>query len=135
MKTRRLWAIALAILIIASCLTAFARASDQLASYNVTVSAQGSGKVRVSASVGGTHSSMIEIGFPTIALYEKNGSGNWTCVEVINSEYNYSAGSHGYRFTYQGVAGRQYYAYASYYAKDSVGADARNSTSITITAN
>jgi hypothetical protein len=114
-----------------------ARASDQIASYSIGVTAQGNGNIRVSASIAGTHPRMTRIGFPSIALFERaNSSSAWTRVHSSGPHYNpnATAGSHSYTFTYRGVAGRQYYAQTTFFAQDALGSDSRSANSPTVTA-
>jgi len=116
---------------------AHAEASDQIAGYSITITPMGSGQVRVVVSVAGTHPFMTRIGFPSIALHERNNSNSsWGTVFSTGPHYNpnATAGSHSYEFTYQGVAGRQYRAHASFFARDSLGSDSRQATSPFITA-
>ena len=128
-------ALALVVLILCPNIFAFARASDYLDSYSIGISAQGGGVVKVTANVEGTHNKMTKIGFPTIVLYELNGS-TWTPVKVVNSQYNPAtlSGSYQYSFTYQGTAGKTYYAYSSFLAQDSTGSDSRSTDSLSIKA-
>jgi len=107
---------------------AFARASYWLDSYNITVGDRGNGVIRVSASVSGTHSNMTRIGFPTVILYEKI-NGVWTAIRTNTSIYAYNAGSKGYQYDFQGVAGKEYKAYSSFGAEDSTGGDSRTAYS------
>ena len=113
------------------------RASDQIAGYSIGIVPRGSGRVEVTVNVDGTHRQMTRIGFPTISLYERNNSSSpWTIKHVTGPHYNPNvpAGSHTYTFTYQGVAGRQYYAWAQFFARDNLGSDTRSASSPTITA-
>ena len=115
---------------------AFARASTHLASYSIAVIPRGSGNIEVTTNVTGTHSNMTTIGFPTITLYERISGGSWRGVASQTSKYNpnSTAGSHSFVFTYKGVAGRQYYVSASFYAQDTVGFDTKSEISGTTTA-
>ena len=130
----------LAVLFLASALAAPAiaeEASDQLAGYSVTITAMGSGNVRVVVSVFGTHNQMTKIGFPSVILYESTNNGTtWRGVEAHSGKYNPNvpAGSYSFTFTYKGVAGRKYSAYSSFYAQDSLGNDTKSADSPVITA-
>jgi hypothetical protein len=125
----------LALLILTTPLLAFARASKYINSYSINISAQGNGAVKVSVNIDGTHPRMTKIGFPAISLYELNGS-TWTLVHTESSKYNpnATAGSHSYSFTYQGTAGKQYYAKGSFLAEDSTGRDSKDADSPTVKA-
>lgn len=125
--------IILALLMLTSSMSVFARASDYIDSYSVYVEPQGGGVVKVTAEIEGTHSKMTKIGFPTIVLFELNGS-TWKSVKVVNSQYTSSKGSYSYSFTYQGTAGKHYYAGASFYAEDSTGHDLRDVDSLSVKA-
>lgn len=122
-------ALTLVVLVLCSNLFAFARASDYLDSYSIGVIPQGGGVIKVVADVEGTHNKMTKIGFPTISLYELNGS-TWTPVAVVNSQYIANAGSHQYSFTYKGTVGKTYYAGASFFAQDPTGSDLKNANSL-----
>jgi hypothetical protein len=115
---------------------AFARASTHLSFYSVANIPRGSGNIEVTVNVIGTHSNMTTIGFPTIVLYERISGGSWRGVESHTNKYNpnSTAGSHSFAFTYKGVAGRQYYVSASFYAQDTAGFDTRSAISTAVTA-
>ncbi|MCL2030266.1 MAG: hypothetical protein FWG93_01845 [Oscillospiraceae bacterium] len=132
---KRTLAFVLVILLLAANMSAFARTSLYIGSHSAGVSPQGGGVVKVSVFVAGTHPRMTKIGFPMVSLYELNGS-TWTLVAVQTSQYNpnATAGSHSYSFTYQGTAGKSYYASASFYAQDTTGSDTKNASSPTVTA-
>jgi hypothetical protein len=123
------------LLLLSAALPAFAHASDQISSYSITIVPRGSGRVEVTVNVIGTHRQMTRIGFPGIILYERIG-GSWSSVAIHSAKYNPTvpAGSHSFVFTYQGVAGRQYYAYSSFFARDTHGSDTREADSPMITA-
>lgn len=130
---KKIIALALALLMLTTNLSVFARASEYIDAYSIGVSLQGSGSVKVSVTIEGTHSKMTKIGFPTISLYEWTGS-EWKLVKVVNSQYTSNKGSHSYSFTYQGTAGKHYYAGASFYAEDSTGHDLRDADSLSVKA-
>ena len=137
---KRAVSIILAVVILSSVLSVpviAERASDQIASYSVGIVPRGNGKVEVTVNIGGTHRQMTRIGFPSILLYERNNSSSpWVTKYVTGPHYNPTvpAGSHTYTFTYQGVAGRQYYAHATFFARDNLGSDSRQASSPFITA-
>ena len=136
---KRVISVFLAVIILTAILAipASARASNQIASYSIGIVPQGSGKVQVTVNVNGTHRNMTRIGFPSIALYERvNSGGSWSPVFSTGPHYNpnATAGSHTYTFTYQGVAGRQYYSYSTFFARDADGSDTRGASSPIITA-
>ncbi|MDR0325794.1 MAG: hypothetical protein LBI19_06860 [Oscillospiraceae bacterium] len=119
-------------MLLSMSLPALARASDQIDSYSITIVPRDSGKIEVTVNIAGTHPRMTKIGFPGITLYERAGTtGTWSPVSVHSGKYNpnATAGSHTYTFTYQGVAGRNYYTYASFFAQDSLGSDSRTANS------
>jgi hypothetical protein len=112
-------------------------ASNQIASYSLTITPRGSGRVEVTVNIVGTHRQMTRIGFPTVTIYERANSGSpWQIVRVTGPHYNPNvpAGSHSHVVTYQGVAGRQYYAWAQFLAQDTQGTDTRSASSPMITA-
>ena len=125
------------ILLLSTASAVFARESDQIDSYSITMVPRGSGKIEVTVNVSGTHRQMTKIGFPGVTLYERVDSNSaWSPVSIHTGKYNpnATAGSHTYTFTFSGVAGRQYYVYASFYAQDAQGSDSRNANSTTVTA-
>jgi hypothetical protein len=125
------------VLLLSFNLTAFARASNQLSSYTISITPLGNGQIRVALSVFGTHNQMSIVGFPSVAVYERNNSSSsWGMKHSSGPHYNpnTSAGSHVYAFIYQGVAGRQYYAASSFLAKDAQGSDSRSANSPWVTA-
>lgn len=132
---KRILPVALALILFSACLSAFGRASEQLDTYSVTVSPQGGGVVKVKVYVKGTHWNMTKIGFPTTVLYEYN-NGQWEDVKSVSLKYNPNvpAGSYEYSFTYQGTAGRNYYASSSFFAQDSEGSDSRTLSSNSVKA-
>lgn len=132
---KRSFSIALALFLLCSSLVVFARASDQISSYGVGCVAEGNGKIRVNANVSGTHLNMLEIGFPDIILFERNGN-DWDPVVIKTGLYNPNApaGSYNYSFTYQGTAGKTYYAAGAFFARDVEGEDSRRENSFNLTA-
>jgi hypothetical protein len=126
---KKLISIVLVVLLLSTYTTAIARASDQLASYSITVTPMGSGTVRVTATVSGTHPNMLKIGFPEVVLFELQ-NGSWKEVDNRSGVYRYSGGSNSCQFDYQGTAGKHYYAYSDFYAKDAQGEDQRSANSV-----
>ncbi|MDR1668671.1 MAG: hypothetical protein LBR76_01770 [Oscillospiraceae bacterium] len=127
----------LALLLLSTSFITFARASNQISSYGVGVVAEGNGKIKVNATIWGTHFNMIEIGFPDIILYERNSNDDgWNSVALKSGKYNPNtpAGSYNYSFTYQGTAGKKYYAAAAFFAKDAEGETSRRANSFVETA-
>ena len=126
----------IALLLTVLSLPATARASTHIASYSIDIFPRGNGRVEVIVSVIGTHRNMTRIGFPSIALFESTNNGStWTPVRSTGSwNPNTPAGSHTHTFTYQGVAGRWYYASASFWAQDTQGHDSKSANSRIITA-
>jgi hypothetical protein len=126
---RRVLAIVLAIVFISSGFAAYARASDHISSYTIALVPLGNGVIRVAVSIHGTHPNMTRIGFPSIALYERNGN-NWTLVASRSSQFSPTiSGSHVFSFEFQGKPGVRYYAFSSYLAQDALGHDLRSVTS------
>jgi len=125
----------LTVMILSSLCVSFARASDQIDSYNITVAAIGGGQIRVTATIAGTHPRMTQIGFPVISLYEWNSTtSKWVTKSSVTSQYAYSGGSHSYQFIYSGTVGKLYYAGASFFAQDSLGSDSRSKNSVSMEA-
>ena len=133
LKKRTIAAILCVIMIACSMATvAYARASNWLSTYNITVGDRGNGTIRVTASVDGTYNNLTRIGFPTVVLYEKI-NGVWSAVRTNNSIYAYNTGGHAYQYNFTGVVGREYRAYASFTAEDSTGGDMRTAYSGSVT--
>jgi hypothetical protein len=112
-------------------------ASHQISGYSIGIVPRGSGRVEVTVNITGTHRQMTTIGFPSITIYERaNSNSPWQIVRTSGPHYNPNvpAGSHSHVVTYQGVAGRQYYAHATFLARDAQGSDSRQATSPWITA-
>jgi hypothetical protein len=133
---KRAVSVFLAVLLLTANLSALAQiqplASHQIASYSITIVPRGSGRVETTVNIAGTHRQMTRIGFPSITVYERNNSSSpWRIVHVTGPHYNPSvpAGSHSHVVTYQGVAGRQYYVWAQFLARDAQGSDSRSASS------
>ncbi len=132
---KRAVSILLTVILLTASLTVFARASNQISSYSITLEAKGNGVIEVKANVAGTSFNMIEIGFSAIMLYEEDGN-DWDLVKFKTGLYNpvSPSGSYSYSFTYEGTAGKEYYARVSYYARDSEGQTSRHENSHIVTA-
>lgn len=125
----RLFALAICVAFLTSIMiTASARASDYFDSYNISATAAGGGKVRVSVLVNGTRT-MQEIGTTSIAIYEyQSSSSSYTKVYTYTTsnttgmtvKNDYSMGK---SVTYQGTPGKYYYAIVTLYAKDASGSE------------
>lgn len=133
---KKVISVILVIVLLSTSLSAFARASYYISAYGVGCVAQGNGDIKVTASITGTHRTMTKIGFPTIILHEMNDDDEWIEVDMKAGQYNPNvpAGSHTYTFIYQGTAGKKYYAYSSFFAKNADGDDWREANSFTATA-
>jgi hypothetical protein len=125
---KKLTAILFALLIVSTSFTAFARASDQIDSYGISLFDLGNGSIRLTASINGTRSDMMQIGFPVIVLYEEI-DGQWSEAVTIYSEYNYNSGAHRYQFEHNVDPNNRYQAYASFFAMNSKGSDIRSAYS------
>ena len=116
------------------------RASEYIASTGVFVYAMGNGKIKIEVDVAATHQ-MLEVGASVVHLYEKQSNGTVTKVAsyykedhpAIMLEYN-SFFAYMDLYYYGAVPGRQYYAVAGCYAKDSVGNETLYFTSNTVVA-
>lgn len=127
----------LAVLLLTSNLSVFARASDYIDSVIITPYAQGGGVVKFTLNIGGTHNNMTKIGFQSVTLYERaDSSSSWKSAASYYNRYNpnATAGGHTFTCTYDGVAGRQYYAEYSAYAQDAKGSDTKSGSSNVVTA-
>ena len=134
-KSYRLFSFFLVILLCSGLFISIAqaRASDYILSYTATVQAAGSGKVNVNFSIIGL-SKMDQIGAMTIVLYE-----NGTAVKTFQytstpSMMAYNTVQHNNSVTYNGVAGRSYYAIVTFWAGKQGGGDSRTKTTSTVIA-
>jgi len=138
LKKKTLFRLAALMLIVVLCLglsapIAQARASNYIAAYGAYMNADGSGKVSVWYDVTGT-GMMEEIGSTSIVIYE-NGS-------IVKTFYSSSTPSmmtknkaiHGGSVSYNGVAGRSYYAIVYVWAAKLGDGDTRSKTTASIIA-
>lgn len=93
--------------------------------YDASISAAGSGKVKVSVSVVG-RGVMTKIGCKSIVIYESTDNSNWTyVVSYYDSDYPNFMGanksSHTASLYHQGTAGRYYKATITVYAGNNSG--------------
>ena len=111
----------------ASAITA--RSSDYLDSYVAGVTAEGNGKIIVSAQVDAIINA-TEIGVSDVYIYESTNDIDYTCVE----EYHYEdypdmmgSGRHFHRDVvfHEGTPGKYYYAAVYVYVGNSTGGDTR----------
>lgn len=130
---KRVTSLVAALLLLASMTAGLARASDYISSYNITVANMGGGVMRVTATIGATHPNMTRVGFPTICLYEWDGS-KWVDKRLVSAKYASNAGGHVYSFDYSGTVGNMYYAYSSFLAEDNKGGDSRTGSSASVQA-
>lgn len=112
--------------------------STYFASGKTTIAAAGSGKVRATVNVKST-SKMDELGASDLYIYEVQSDGRYTQVAHYTKEKNpallkKNVSQASIQMTYQGTAGKQYYAEAKCYAKNSTGSTTRWAASGTITA-
>lgn len=110
------------VLLFGLSISASARESQCIDSYDVKVSALGNGKVNIEIILTGTEP-MQELGAKMIVVNEKQTDGNYKVVYTFTPE-KYSnlikKNGRGFSFksTYQGVTGKQYYITAQLYAKN-----------------
>lgn len=120
------------------CVSASARSSNYLDLYGVVLTPKGGGKIVITIDLDGLRT-MTQIGATTIFLYESTNSTGFTRIKTYNYE-DYptmmGSGKHfcGDAITYQGVAGRYYYAIGYCYAGDSTGHDERSYTTSIVKA-
>ena len=126
------------ILTVVLCLSLFtpiahARASNYIFSYGASMVADGNGKVSVWFDITGT-GTMDEIGSTTIIVYENGVAVKTFSYSTTPSMMTYNKHIHGSSVTYQGVAGRSYYALVIFWAAKQGAGDNRSMTTATITA-
>lgn len=115
-------------------ITAAARASAQLSSYDASLVSVGNGNIDIEFSVIGT-GTMDELGAKTIKVYKSNGTLVKTFTYTSYDEMmGYRTGRHSGVVTYSGTEGQRYYAVVTFYGKNSAGSDSRTYTTSTVTA-
>lgn len=120
------------------CVEASARSSNYLDLYGIVLTPQSGGKIVVTVDVDGIRS-MTQIGATTIFLYESTDGTDFTRIKTYKYEdYPTMMGSgiHYYKdaATYNGVAGRYYYAIGYCYAGDETGHDEKSYTTSIVRA-
>lgn len=110
------------------------RASEQLDSYAISLTAKGDGILSVYYSVYGTHDKMACIGAQTITIEKKTGSSTWTTYKTFSSLYSYNTISRVDSFTFNAVPGTTYRAVMTAYGRDSSGSDTGEITSYSVAA-
>lgn len=99
------------------------RANNYINDAKASISAIGSGKVKISFTVTGT-GVMDEIGVSSIIVYESTDQTNWTGVAMYPYNTNpnlvaFNTTTLSSSVTYSGVAGRYYKAYVCFWAGNS----------------
>lgn len=122
------------LMVLALCLpmgaaAAQVRASEYVDSYDGSISASGSGVIKISFSVIGTDV-MYSIGALNIRLYESEDNVNFSLVKTFaNTRYPGMTGSnkksHSGQVEYQGVSGRYYKAYICFWAGEQLNGETR----------
>ncbi|MDR1737098.1 MAG: hypothetical protein LBR85_09575 [Oscillospiraceae bacterium] len=134
---KRAVSLILAVLFLTSGTAALARASHQIADARVDCIPQGGGVIDAFAFINGTTPWCTHIGIMSVILYEWDvQTSTWKSVASATDQYSTEQydGRHSYALTYQGVAGRNYYAYAKFIAEDAYGSDTKSFTSGTVRA-
>lgn len=111
-----------AVLLFGLSISASARESQCISSYDVKVSAVGNGKVSIQISILATDA-MQELGAKMIVVNEKQANGSYKAVYtftpdgyaslIAKDRVNFAV-----KTTYQGTSGKQYYITAQLYAKN-----------------
>lgn len=120
------------------CVGASARSSNYLDAYGVVLTPQSGGKIAITVDVDGVRG-MTQIGATTVYLYESTNGTDFTRIKTYDYEkYPIMMGS-GLHFlediaTYNGVAGRYYYAIGYCYAGDETGHDEKPYTTSVVRA-
>jgi len=134
------------VLVVMMCMSTFvliaqARASLYISSFGAAATAVGGGNVNVGYTITGT-GVMDDIGSTEVHIFERlPNSSTWNFVRV----YRYSQSGNGHMLgsnkhthsssiTYQGTAGRQYYAIVYFWAGKNNAGDSRTSTTSVVTA-
>lgn len=128
MKKKRLLALVLifALLLSLPALATTNRASDQIGSRNIRVTAI-SGQIAVKASIVGM-GVMNKIGCQSIFIYTQNGS-SWTMTDFSTESYegmtSTNAGAHMGMYYFDSVAGVNYRVVVTVFAENDAGRDSR----------
>lgn len=140
MKKAKIVSLLLLICVTASllCVEASARSSNYLDGYGIVLTPQSGGKIVITADVDGIRN-MTQIGASTIFLYESANGTDFTRIKTYDYEENpimMGSGRHFYKdvATYNGVAGRYYYAIGYCYAGDETGHDEKSYTTSIVRA-
>ena len=117
---------------------AAARSSNYLDGYRAVLTPTGGGKIVITVDVDGL-TSMTQIGASKIHLYESTDNANFTRIKTYNyANYPSMMGSGKHFFedvvTYNGTAGRYYYAIVYCYAGNSTGYDQKAYTTSIVRA-
>lgn len=120
------------------CVGASARSSNYLDLYGVVLTPQSEGKIAITVDVDGIRS-MTQIGATTVYLYESTNGTDFTRIKTYDYEkypIMMGSGRHFYKdiATYNGVAGRYYYAIGYCYAGDETGHDEKPYTTSVVRA-
>lgn len=117
------------------------RASDYFSCTDVRAYAESGGKILIEFDINATHT-MLEVGAKRVYIYEQQSDGSYVNVYTFNSESAYfysamidtnSAFGEG-DLTYQGTAGKNYYATCALYARDSTGSQTLYQNTNVVTA-
>ena len=100
---------------------AFARASDQLDHYSITLSPRDGGKIYITCYVYGTDI-MNEVGVEKIVIYEKYNDV-WTPIDSIDGTSMKNRMAYNDRFEYDGVPGTEYWIRVTVFAENDDGYD------------
>lgn len=114
------------------------RASDYFGYTSVRAYAKPGSKILIEIDVDATHT-MQQVGASKVYIYEQQSDGSYDIVYTYTKEAYpsliWTNSSCAYvDVTYQGVAGRKYYAYVGCYAKDSSGAETLFDATYVVTA-
>lgn len=109
------------------------RASDYFASYGISLSSGGSGKINFTMNCA-SHGTASQLGVSTYSVHKYTDSG-WVVVASGNGTYKYSTSSYALSKTFSGISGEKYRVRCTFVCTKNGTSENKTYTSRTITAN
>lgn len=109
------------------------RASDYFASYGISLSSGGSGKINFTMNCA-SHGTASQLGVSSYYVQKYTSSG-WVGVASGTGSYKYNTSSYALSKTFNGVSGEQYRVKCTFVCTKNGTSENKNYTSRTITAN
>ena len=109
------------------------RASDYFASYGISLSSGGSGKINFTMNCA-SHGTASQLGVTSYNVQKYTSSG-WVSVASGGSNYKYGVSSYALSKTFNGISGEKYRVKCTFLCVKNGTAESKAYTSRTITAN